>query len=101
MFAKLKPVRSLLLILFMASSAFAATEHGATIREGEIYISPDTTSQKLTTFTRRRDIAVLEHAGKFLHVLATVDVNPYLESSRDISGWVLARTVITQSTPDA
>jgi hypothetical protein len=82
------------------STASAATEHGATIREGEIYISPDTTSQKLTTFTRGREVAILEKSGKFIHVLATVDVNPDLESSRDISGWVLTRNIITQSTPD-
>lgn len=92
---------SISLFLLTASLAFAApAEHGATIREGEIYISPDTTSQKLTTFTRGREVAVLERSGRFIHVLATVDVNPDLESSRDISGWMLTRNVITQSTPD-
>lgn len=100
MFRKSNAVAGVATLLLMAATAFAAAEHGATIREGEIYISPDTTSQKLTTFTRGRDIAILERAGKFLHVLATVDVNPDLETSRDISGWILARNVITQSTPD-
>ena len=97
-------VRNLLAVLSLSllslSTAFAATEHGATIREGEIYISPDTSSQKLTTFTRGREVAILEKSGKYIHVLATVDVNPDLESSRDISGWVLARNIVTQSTPD-
>jgi hypothetical protein len=77
-----------------------AAEHGATIREGEIYISPDTTSQKLYTFTRGREVAILERSGKYVHVLATVDVNPDEETSRDISGWMLARNVISQNTPD-
>ncbi len=87
-------------LLLLAASFASAAEHGATIREGEIYISPDTSSQKLTTFTRGREVAVLERSGQFLHVLATVDVNPDMETSRDISGWILARNVITQSTPD-
>ena len=87
-------------LLLAASIASAASEHGATIREGEIYISPDTNSQKLTTFTRGREVAVLERSGQFLHVLATVDVNPDMETSRDISGWMLARNVVTQSTQD-
>jgi len=103
MFRKNCAVRSwsiVLLLLAAASYAFAAAEHGSTIREGEIYISPDTTSQKLTTFTRGRDVAILERAGKFIHVLATVDVNPDLESSRDISGWILSRNIIAQTTPD-
>lgn len=94
-------VRSLIsLVLFTASFSFAAAEHGATLREGEIYLSPDTTSQKLTTFTRGREVAVLERSGQFVHVLATVDVNPDMETSRDISGWMLSRNVVLQSTPD-
>ena len=100
MLQKRSVVRSLISLIVLTSTVAVAAEHGATIREGEIYISPDTTSQKLTTFTRGREVAVLERSGKFLHVLATVDVNPDLESSRDISGWMLARNVITQSTPD-
>ncbi len=103
MFRTLAGVCSLaLLALFTASGVNAApvTEHGATIREGQIYISPDTSSQKLTTFTRGREVAILERSGKYVHVLATVDVNPDLETSRDISGWMLSRNVVTQSTPD-
>lgn len=87
-------------VLCTASIAFAAAEHGSTICDGVIYLSPDTTSQKLTNFTRGRDVAILERSGKFLSVLATVDVNPDMETSRDISGWILARDVVTQSTPD-
>ncbi|ABF41084.1 hypothetical protein Acid345_2083 [Candidatus Koribacter versatilis Ellin345] len=103
MFRTLAGVCSLaLLALFTASGANAApvTEHGATIREGQIYLSPDTTSQKLSTFARGREVAVLERSGKYIHVLATVDVDPNLETTRDISGWMLSRNVVTQSTPD-
>lgn len=92
--------RVALIAVVLAASVALAAEHGATIREGEIYLSPDTNSQKLTTFTRGREVAVLERSGQFIHVLATVDVNPDMETSRDISGWMLARNVITQSTPD-
>ena len=93
-------VQGLFAMMLSASLAFAAAEHGATIREGEIYISPDVTSQKLTTFSRGREVAILERSGKFVHVLATVDANQDLETSRDIAGWMLSRNVITQSTPD-
>ncbi len=92
--------RKIALALFFVGTFAGAAEHGATIREGEIYISPDTSSQKLTTFTRGREVAVLERSGQFIHVLATVDVNPDMETSRDISGWILARNIVTQSTPD-
>ena len=85
--------RKLAAVLFLAGTLAAASEHGATIREGEIYISPDTSSQKLTTFTRGREVAVLERSGQFIHVLATVDVNPDMETSRDI--WVGSWRVIS------
>ncbi len=102
MFRNLATLCSLVLLAFVPVPGHAAgnTEHGATIREGQIYISPDTTSQKLTTFTRGREVAILERTTKFVHVLATVDVNPDLDSSRDISGWMLARNVVGQSTPN-
>jgi outer membrane protein assembly factor BamD (BamD/ComL family) len=87
-------------LLLCTASFAAAAEHGATLREGQIYMSPDTSSQKLVNFTRGREVAVLERSGKFIHVLATIDVNPDLETSRDISGWMLARNVVSQSTPD-
>jgi hypothetical protein len=97
MFCSRKLARILTAICLLTGALAFAAEHGATIREGEIYISPDSSSQKLTTFTRGREVAVLERSGKYVHVLATVDVNPDLESSRDISGWMLARNVVTHS----
>ena len=100
MFETQSVVRSLVLFMFLSASSLFAAEHGATIREGQIYISPDSNSQKLVNFTRGREVAILERSGKYIHVLATVDVNPDLETSRDISGWMLTRNVITQSTPD-
>lgn len=100
MFEKQSLMRSLVLLIFLSASSLFAAEHGATIREGQIYISPDSNSQKLVNFTRGREVAILERSGKYIHVLATIDVNPDLETSRDISGWMLTRNVITQSTPD-
>lgn len=86
-------------ILAFAGTIFAA-ERGATVREGRVYISPDTSAGKLTDITRGREVAILERSGQFLHVIATVAVNPDMGSSNDISGWILAKLVVSQSTPD-
>ena len=49
-----------LLVLLLASTlAFAAVgPRGLTIREGVIYVSPDTTSAKLSNISRGREVVV-------------------------------------------
>ncbi len=94
---RLKIVAAVILALSIPA---LGVERGATVREGRIYISPSTSSEKLTDVTRGREVAVLERSGEFLHVLATVDVNPEMETSKDISGWILSKLVVTDKSPD-
>ena len=71
------------------------TERAITVREAILYLSPDTSSQKLATVDRGRELAVLEHSGaQWLHVLAS------LGGERDVSGWVLDKGLIRKTTPN-
>lgn len=95
----------LTLIVAFSSVAFAADkEHGTVIAEAPLRVSPDPSSQNLATLTRGRDIFVLDHTmvdnKPWAHLLAVVDVNVELETSRSVSGWVPANVVVTTSTPN-
>jgi SH3 domain-containing protein len=69
------------------------TERAVSIREANLYLSPDTNSQKLATVDRGREVAVLEHSGsQWLHVLAS------LGGERDVSGWILDKGLIRKTT---
>ena len=63
-------LRPLLISLLLASTfAFAAVgPRGVTIREGVIYISPDTNSAKLSNISRGREVVVLERSPGWVHV---------------------------------
>lgn len=71
------------------------TERGVSVRSANLYLSPDTHSQKLATVERGREVAVLEHSGaEWLHVLAS------LGGERDVSGWVLDKGFVRKTTPN-
>ncbi|HWC18226.1 MAG TPA: outer membrane protein assembly factor BamD [Terriglobales bacterium] len=71
------------------------TERAITVREAILYLSPDTSSQKLATVDRGRELAVLEHSGnQWLHVLAS------LGGGRDVSGWILDKGLVRKTTPN-
>jgi hypothetical protein len=71
------------------------TERAVSIREANLYLSPDTNSQKLATVDRGREVAVLEHSGpQWLHVLAS------LGGERDVSGWILDKGLVRKTTPN-
>ncbi len=95
-----------LAFLIFSSTALFATERGVMLREGVIYISPDTSSQKLSNIGRGREVAVLERSPGWVQVVGTVDVTTTVElgdeeqNDRNITGWILDRGVITTTTPD-
>ncbi len=86
-------------------SAFA-TERGIMLREGIIYITPDTSSAKLSNIGRGREVAVIERTPGWVHVVGTVDVTTSIEfgdeqqNDRNVTGWVIDKGVITTTTPD-
>jgi len=98
---KFRPCRCFVPILFLALCAVAA-ERGVILREGIIYISPDTSSQKLSNIGRGREVAVIERTPGWVHGVATVQpsADPDNEADRNITGWILDKGVITANTPD-
>ncbi len=104
---KLKQFLLMLWIALAAATVVAQEkEQGTLISEVDMYVSPDTASQKLARATRGRDvILVMERsnmAGKgWAHVLVVVDVDLDRQSQRQISGWVPSNVLITTATPNA
>jgi hypothetical protein len=71
------------------------TERAISVREANLYISPDKNSQKLATVDRGREVAVLEHSGnQWVHVLAS------LGGEKDVSGWILDKGLVRKNTPN-
>jgi hypothetical protein len=86
--------------MLVCSAAFAAVgPRGVTIREGNIYISPDSNSAKLSNISRGRDVVVLERSPGWIHVVGTVESNPELESERNVTGWMVDKGIILPDTP--
>lgn len=93
--------RPLLVALLLAPLAFAAdTERGVMVRTAQIYLQPDTSSARIATIDRGREVAVLEHSRDWIHVLATIDVDPETGESVDRTGWMLDKGVVRANTPD-
>ena len=71
------------------------TERAVSVRSANLYLSPDTNSQKLATVERGREVAVLEHSGQqWVHVLAS------LGGEKDVSGWMLDKGLVRKNTPN-
>jgi len=99
MSSHLRPL--LLLLLFASTFAVAAVgPRGVTIREGVIYISPDTGAAKLSNIGRGREVVVLERSPGWIHVVGTVESNPEMETERNITGWMIDKGIILPDTPD-
>ncbi len=87
-------------LLLAAPLSFAATERGVMVRVAQIYLSPDTSSPRIATIDRGREVAVIEKSRDWLHVLATLSEPTELSEGRDISGWILDKGVVRAATPN-
>ena len=68
-----KPITKLLLLtalIVLGNSLLLAADRGTLVREAIIYISPDTTSNKLGQVERGRELVLLEKSHNWLHVEA-------------------------------
>lgn len=85
-------------LILITTHLFAAEENlknrGICVREANLYLSPDLNSEKLDTVGRGREVAILETVNNWLHVVASVT------RERDITGWMLDKGIIRQSTPN-
>jgi hypothetical protein len=86
----------------LATSAFAAADHGTLVRVTSLYVSPGTNSEKLMQVERGRDMVVLEHTNIDNQTWYKVFVTFVKEENRrDVTGWVTGKGLVTASTPYA
>jgi hypothetical protein len=95
-------LRFLLPLLLLATLPCFAAEYQRCVvmREGVIYVQPDTSSAKLSNITRGHELTLFEHANGWAHVTATVVEGGEFSSDRDISGWMLDQGIICANTPN-
>jgi outer membrane protein assembly factor BamD (BamD/ComL family) len=104
-----KPITKLpylVVLIVLGNSLLLAAERGTLVREAVIYLSPDTSSNKLSQVERGRELILLERSPNWLHVEAllsskTVDPAFVLEEDdegKTISGWVLDTGTVWAST---
>jgi hypothetical protein len=90
-----------LLLALAATTTFAADkERGTLIREESLYASPGASSQKLSQVGRGSDLMILERSNTDGQpwVKVTVAANQEAQASKEITGWLAAKTIITAST---
>jgi hypothetical protein len=88
------------LLAAMPIAAVAAIERGVIIREAVIYVAPDASAAKLSSVGRGREVAVVERSPGWANVVATVETDPEQETSKNVTGWVVDKGVVTASTPN-
>ena len=84
----------------MPLGPLAALERGVIIREAVIYVAPDASAAKLSSVGRGREVAVVERSPGWANVVATVETDPEQETSKNVTGWVVDKGVVTPSTPN-
>ena len=89
-------------LLMFACMPGLAIERGIMVRQGVIYVTPSTSSAKLSDIERGREVAVLERTPGWVNVVGTVAISPdpENESDRNVTGWMIDKGVIMPSTPD-
>jgi hypothetical protein len=97
----------LFLVLTVAAvslSAFAApAERAIVLRQAQLFLSPDASSQKLTEVGRGREVAILEKSNNWLHVLANTAggiSGMDAEDAKTVTGWMIDKGVVRTTTPD-
>jgi hypothetical protein len=80
--------------LVLCSIAWADAVRGTPIRGASIYLSPDSSSNKLAEIERGREVVILETSGEWLHVEAA------LTEEKIITGWMMKKGVVQASTPN-
>ena len=110
--AAVKPIAKLLLLIaliVLGNSLLVAADRGSLVREAIIYISPDSSSNKLGQVERGRELILLDKSGDWLHVEAllgpsrTPDAAFILEDEdegKTISGWIVNTGIVWPSTPN-
>jgi hypothetical protein len=93
----MRMMKTLFVVIALVGSALAA-DHGVLVRAAVVYISPDSSSAKLVTAERGREVAILDHTTGWLHVIA--EITQPMEGTKAVTGWVVDKGVITKATPN-
>jgi hypothetical protein len=80
--------------ILLCFTARADVVRGTAIRVAPIYLSPDSSSNKLAEIDRGREVVVLETSRNWIHVEAA------LTEEKLITGWMLDKGVVRASTPN-
>jgi outer membrane protein assembly factor BamD (BamD/ComL family) len=80
--------------ILLCVAARAETVRGTPIRVSSIYLSPDTSSNKLAEIDRGREVVILESNRDWLHVEAA------LTEEKIVTGWMMNKGVVQGSTPN-
>jgi hypothetical protein len=80
-------------VLLTTSCLAATAERAIMAREANLYLNPDTSSQKIGDVGRGREVAIITKSREWLQVFANVD------QERDVTGWILDKAVVRTSTP--
>ena len=83
-----------ILFSFPARAAGTDAVRGASIRVASIYLTPDSSSNKLAEIDRGREVVVLETSRDWVHVEAV------LTEEKTITGWMRDKGVVRASTPN-
>jgi Outer membrane lipoprotein len=88
------------IVILAAATACFAAERGTVIREATLYNSANTNSQKLAQVERGRDLTILERndSGGQPWVRVSMPADEAARITREVSGWVPAKAVITATT---
>jgi outer membrane protein assembly factor BamD (BamD/ComL family) len=81
-------------VTLLSLAASAETVRGTPVQVGSIYLSPDSSSNKLADIDRGREVVILEASGDWLHVEAVVT------EEKIITGWMMKKFVVQGSTPN-
>jgi hypothetical protein len=81
-------------VVLLCATAWANAVRGTPIRAASIYLSPDSSSNKLAEIERGREVVILETSGDWLHVEAV------LTEEKIITGWMMNKGVVQGSTPN-
>jgi hypothetical protein len=83
-----------LVIAGLCIAATAQIERAITVREAQLYVSPDTQAAKLGKIERGREVAVMDKSRNYIKVLAD------LGEGRNVTGWMLDKGVVRPGTPN-
>jgi outer membrane protein assembly factor BamD (BamD/ComL family) len=96
-------------LVALGNNFLLAAERGALVRVAVIYLSPDSSSNKLAEAERGRELILLERSRNWLHVEALLGFpqtpDPAFVEDEDlegktVTGWVLETGVVWAATPN-